>query len=216
MDFALRYPACMDGEADFEKLTASRWDVDSGDVARFKAGDEDAFESLVTRREREVYQVALRMLGAPDDAQEAVQDTFLRAFRSLKAFREDATFRTWILGIAINVCRTRLGSAAERDRRKTASLTVAEPEEIHPREIPLPDRSPSPESMALGGELRAAIHAALLSLPPDHREVLVLREIQELEYEDLAKALSCPIGTVKSRLCRARQALREALEGIWP
>lgn len=216
MDFALRYPACMDGDAHFDKASVGRWDADSGDVERFKAGDEDAFESLVTRREREVYQVALRLLGTPDDAQEAVQETFLRVYRSLKAFREDATFRTWVMGIVINVCRTRLTSAAERDRRKTTSLTVAEPEEIHPREIPLPDRSPSPESLALGGELRAALHAALLSLAPDHREVLVLREIQELEYDDLAKALSCPVGTVKSRLCRARQALREALEGIWP
>jgi len=216
MALALRYPLVMDVTPDLDKPSQAQWDIDSGDVARFKAGDADAFESLVTRREREVFQVALRMLGDREAAQDAVQDTFLRAYRGLKSFRGDARFRTWLLGIAINVCRTRLSSAGERERHQTSSLTPQADGDGDPVELSISDASPGPDAAALGGELRVALARALLRLAPEFREVIILREIHQMDYEDMALAVSCPLGTVKSRLARARYALREALRGYWP
>ncbi len=206
----------MDGEPRLGAAALDRWDLDSGDVARFQAGDTEAFESLVTRREREIFQVALRMLGDRDDAMDAVQDTFVRAYRGLKSFKGKATFRTWLIGIAINVCRSRLSSSATREKQRSVGLEIEGREDGEPSPLPIPSTDPSPESAALGGELRRALDAALAKLSPEHREILILREIHEMDYEELAAALSCAEGTVKSRLCRARAALRQALEGYWP
>lgn len=213
---ALGYAWVMDaGEA--TGLTASRGhDADAVDVARYQAGNPEAFESLVRRHEREAYQVCFRMLGDREDAMDAVQETFLRVYRGLLRFRGDAAFRTWLIGIALNVCRNKLASAAEKQKRVTSSITQEDPENGEVSDVDLRDCAPDPESSAMGHELRAALEKALASLAPDHREILVLREIQEMEYEELAAVLACPVGTVKSRLCRARQALREALAGTWP
>ena len=195
-----------------DAVASAAHDADAIDVARIRAGDLDAFETLVRRHEATVYRVAFRMLGNRDDAADTVQDTFLRAYRAVSRFRGDAAFRTWLVGIAINVCRTRLTSAPARMARRSESLD--EEREDAPRPA-LPDRRPSPEDAALGAELRAAVAAALRRLPAEHREVLVLREVEGLEYGELASVLRCRLGTVKSRLARARAALRAALEGVW-
>jgi len=189
-------------------------DPDAAEVVRFRAGEEDAFEALVSRREREVYNLARRLLRDREDALDATQDTFLRVFRSLSSFRGDCAFRTWVFGIAINVCRSRLASAEARQRRATASLERDDHGEA--RELPLPDPAPGPESAAVGGELRLALERALQRLTPEHREIVLLREMEGLEYDDLARLLGCAVGTVKSRLARARAALRTELEGVWP
>lgn len=191
-------------------------DPDAIDVARYQAGNTDAFESLVSRHERAIYQVCSRMLGDKEDALDAVQETFLRIYRALGAFRGDAAFKTWLIGIALNVCRNKIASAAERNRKVTSSITQEDPENGESRDLDLRDTAPDPEAAVMGRELRSALERALCALAPEHREILVLREIQDMEYEELAQVLSCPVGTVKSRLCRARQALREAMVGIWP
>ena len=193
-----------------------RNDPDAMDVSRFQEGDEVAFEELVRRREREVYQVAYRLLGDREDAQEAVQEAFLIAFRSLKGFRGDAAFRTWLVGITINVCRNRAAKAEEKVRRRSLPADPAPADGETPGPLPLRDPAPGPDQRLLGDELRRALDRALALLAPEHREIVVLREVQGMEYEELAAALGCPVGTVKSRLCRARQALREVLEGVWP
>ena len=216
MDRTLEYPCDMETPPGAGNATVGNWDLDSGDVARFQAGDADAFESLVSRREREVYLVAYRLLGSKDDALDAVQETFLRAFRGLGRFRGEATFRTWITGIAINVCRNKLASAQARVADRLLPLRTEDRSEGDPLELPLASPSPGPEEAAYGGELRRALEAGLRSISGEHREILVMREIQGLDYDELAAVLSCPVGTVKSRLARARQALREALKGIWP
>lgn len=190
-------------------------DLDASDVALFQRGQDGAFEALVRRREREVYQVAWRLLGDPEDAREAAQESFLRAFRALRKFRGEASFRTWIIGITINVCRNRAAAAEEKVRRRSRS-TEPQEEDDPPEGLPVVDGAPGPERQVYGGELKEALGRALMALPSEHREILVLREVQGLEYEELADALSLPVGTVKSRLCRARQALRELLEGVWP
>ena len=216
MQGAVVYPWIMDvGEA--TGLAASKsHDPDAIDVARYQTGNSEAFESLVSRHERATFQVCVRMLGDREDALDAVQETFLRVYRALNSFRGDATFRTWLVGIALNVCRNKLASAAERNRKVTSSITQEDPENGEVRDVELRDCAPDPESAVMGRELRTALERALENLAPEHREILVLREIQDMEYEELAQVLSCPVGTVKSRLCRARQALREAMVGLWP
>lgn len=191
-------------------------DDDALDVAAFRAGDESAFESLVHRREREIHALALRILGDRDDAMDATQEVFLRAFRALPSFRGDASFRTWLTGIAINVCRTRLASRERRERRRNVPLEPVHEEEGERRELPVPDPAPGPEEQALGAELRSALTSALARISLEHREIIVLREVFGMEYDEIAAATRCPVGTVKSRLARARAALREALEGTWP
>lgn len=216
MERTLGYPCDMDTRPGVEGAAVGNWDLDSGDVARFQAGDQEAFESLVSRREREVYLVAYRLLGNRDDALDAAQETFLRAFRGLPRFRGEATFRTWITGIALNVCRNKLASAQARAADRLVPLHTEDRSEGDALEVPLTSADPGPEESAYGGELRRALEAGLRAISGEHREILVMREIQGLDYDELASVLSCPVGTVKSRLARARRALREALKGIWP
>lgn len=213
---ALIYDASMGLERGLGFGEAAARDPDYVDVARFQEGNEAAFEALVTKREREIYLLTFRLLGDREEALDAVQEVFLRAYRSLKSFRCDATFRTWLTGIAINVCRNKHASASDRNRRNTVSLTREDPEDGEITQTDLPDCAPGPEASVLGHELRAALESALDRIAPEHREILILREIQDMEYEELADVLGCPVGTVKSRLCRARQALRTAMEGVWP
>ncbi len=209
------YLGPMDRTERAQSMPVTVRDADGRDVLRFREGDESAFEALVLRHERQLYQIALRMLGRREDAMEAVQETFLRIFRSLKDFRGDAAFRTWAVGILLNLCRSRIVSGRERMRRREMALVKAD-DEGEMNAVDPPDRRPDPEAEALGGELRQALERALGQVSPEHREILILREIQGMEYEELGQALGCAHGTVKSRLCRARQALREALEGVWP
>ncbi len=191
-------------------------DADAGDVARAAAGDEAAFEALVRRHERALFNLAMRLLGDRDDALDAVQDAFLRAYRSLPRFRGEASFRTWITGIAINVCRSRLVSAVTHQRRQTRSLVQRDPLRDEELVLPIADPAPDPEARAHGGELRAALEQALAAISAEHREVLLLREMHGMEYQELAAVLGCALGTVKSRVARARAALRHELEGVWP
>jgi RNA polymerase sigma-70 factor (ECF subfamily) len=188
---------------------------DEADVARFQAGDDAAFESLVRRHERAVYRLSLRMLRNPEEAMDATQEIFLRTVRGLPSFRKEAAFRTWLYGIALNVCRTR-GAAAVRRDAATESLDRSDDDgEGRPLRI-VRDPAPDPAEQVLGSELLVALRNALSRISPEHREILVLREVEHLEYEELAFLLGVPEGTVKSRLARARRALREAMEGIWP
>jgi RNA polymerase sigma-70 factor (ECF subfamily) len=206
----------MDDRGTRDRGFQKEWDADAASVERFQAGDEEAFESLVRSREREIYRTALRMLGSEDDAMDASQETFIRAYRSLGSFRNEASFKTWIIGICINVCRNKLASSSEKMKRRSSGLTKENAEDGEEMEAPFRDASPDPASAALGSELRQALARALQSLSPEHREIIVLRDIQDLDYDEVGAILRCPEGTVKSRLSRARQALREALEGFWP
>lgn len=216
MSLVLSYPWSMDDRGTRGRVFQKEWDADTASVERFQAGDPEAFEALVRSREREVYRTALRMLGSEDDAMDASQETFIRAYRSLGAFRNEASFKTWVIGICINVCRNKLASASENMRRRSTSLAKENPEDGEEMESPLRDTSPDPASATLGSELKQALARALEKLSPEHREIIVLRDIQDLDYDEVGAILRCPEGTVKSRLSRARQALREALEGFWP
>ena len=212
----LPYPVAVRLPFSGNRPAAARDDPDRTAVERAIAGDEGAFEELVRRHQRTVYNLAFRHLGSRDDALDAAQDAFLRCYRALPRFRGEAAFRTWLVGIAINVCRSRLAGADRRQRRLTQDLT--QPDAATGARVPLQlaDLAPDPESVARGGEIRGALPRALAALSPEHREVLLLREMSGLEYEEVAVALGCALGTVKSRIARARAALRQALEEVWP
>lgn len=162
-------------------------------VERYLRGDRGAFAQLVERHERRVYNLAFRMLGRREDADDAVQDTFVTCLRKLSSFRGASTFTTWLHRVTLNVCYDAL---RKRGRER--------PEEEAP-ERAAPD-DPASEAVAA-----VDVHQALQRVAEDFRAVLVLHDIQGRPYEEIAEAIGVPVGTVKSRLHRARLALAEAL-----
>ncbi len=168
-------------------------------VRRTLAGDREAFGTLVERHERRTYNLALRMLGREEDARDATQDALLTAFRKLPSFRGDAAFGTWLHRITVNACYDLL--------RRSARAPVGPARDEGSALEPGP---PSPDhAEATAGAID--VRRALLRLPPEHRAVLVLHDVQDLPYEEVAAILRVPVGTVKSRLHRARVALAREL-----
>ena len=159
------------------------------------------------------YAVALRMLGDADEAREVAQDAFVRAWRAIGSFRGDAKFSTWLVAILINLCRNRRRSWARQRQVTIVSLDAPGGEDDDPPELQVADASPDPSVRALRAEQRKQITAAIAMLDDDSREVIVLRDMQGLAYEDIARSLACELGTVKSRLARARGKLRSLLDG---
>jgi RNA polymerase sigma-70 factor (ECF subfamily) len=188
-------------------------DVDSREaalIARCVAGDEVACSELVAAHQRTVFNLALHLLGDRDDALDVSQEVFLRVFRTLSRFRGQSALRTWIYRIVVNQVRNRQRWWRRRRRADLVSLddhlkSCGELEET--REI-LPDR------LLASKETAARIWAAMERLPFDQRTALVLREVDGLHYDEISFTLNVAVGTVKSRLTRARQALREELLGM--
>ncbi len=177
-------------------------------VGLARAGDQEAFGTLVRRHQRQVFSLAVRMLNDPDEASEATQEVFLSAWQSLKSFRGDARFGTWLYRIAYNYC-LKASITKQRDRSARAELAAQSAREH------TPERLVSDEHARLAeGELRDAVRVEIANLPPKYRSVLLLRHVQELSYEEMAEILRVPIGTVKTQLFRARSLLKERLEEI--
>ena len=164
-------------------------------------GRTDAFEELVRLHEKKVYALTLRMCGNPEDARDAAQEAFLSAWRGLPSFRGEAGFSTWLYRLASNAAIDQL--RRNRRQREEASLDAGE--------MDTPDQSPGPQEAAEGSELQRAVANGLASLSEDHRRILLLREYQELSYDEIAQTLDMDLGTVKSRISRARRALRKIL-----
>ena len=167
-------------------------------VARIRAGDQRAFSELIDRYKARIYHTTLRILGNREDAEEAAQDTFVRAHRGLENFRGDATFSTWIYRICVNTCLNLLESrkrfkAQDIDRTPVEDLPFVE----------------SPESDFEEEDMQARIFPALEKLPAKYRTVLVLYHIQHLAYQEIAGIMQMPMGSVKTHLFRARAMLRE-------
>ena len=166
-------------------------------------GDVNAFEGLVKEYEKNVYNLALRMTGDPEDAADMAQDAFIKAYSSLSSFRGDSKFSVWLFRIVSNLCLDFLRS---RKRRPTVSLSV-ENDEGEDMEFEIADESQSPETLLEQKLTREAVRRGLDSLPPEQRQILLLREIQGLSYEEIAQVLALESGTVKSRIFRARKRL---------
>jgi RNA polymerase sigma-70 factor (ECF subfamily) len=175
---------------------------DSDLIERFKKGDAAAFEALVRKYQDRVYNLCRYMLRDPQNAQDAAQDVFLKAHRGLKDFRPDSSLYTWIYRITVTTCldyRKKLRREAFRREPLTETL---------------PSDQPLSESLYASKEMTQALQFALQKLPEKLRAAIVLREIEELSYEEIAQVLHTSPGTVKSRISRAREQLRHLLRKI--
>ena len=174
-------------------------------VQAAKQGDQDAFESLVHQYEKKVFALTLRTCGNPDDAAEAAQDAFLSAWQGLPFFRGDSSFSTWLYRLSYNACVNLL---RRENRHRVAAKASLDDDELS---LDVPGYAVTPHESLERQELRDEIEEGLLALTPEHREVLILREIHQLSYDEIADTLELDVGTVKSRISRGRKQLRNFL-----
>lgn len=191
-------------------------EVGTGEAAliqRCAAGEQAACAELVASHERMVFQLALHLMGDRDEALDLSQEVFLRVFRTLHAFRGQAALRTWIYRIAINQARNR--QRWWRRRRRSDQVQLEHHVQDH-GELRQPGDGDAPDRAFARQEMATRLWAALDQLPFDQRTVIVLREIDGMSYDDIAESLNVAVGTVKSRLTRARQTLRRELQEVRP
>lgn len=180
-------------------------------VKRTRNGDRDAFNVLVTRYQRKVYGICYGMVRNPDDAMDLVQDTFVKVYRNLERFQGNSSFYTWVYRIATNVCIDFLRKA---QRKKTVDYddAIARDEDVEGDDMLLPSRMGINPARVLGRrELLEKINDALQTLSPAHRQIILLREVEGMAYQDIAETLEISIGTVMSRLHHARKNMQKAL-----
>jgi RNA polymerase sigma-70 factor (ECF subfamily) len=181
-------------------------------LERFRQGDDRAFTDIVHRYREPIFRRVFGLLRNHEDAEEVTQDTFLRARRGLDAFRGDAAFSTWLYQIATNLAHNRYWFWWRRKRHASVSLDAAiSPEADLTLAEVLPDEEPDPGAKAVTQELVERVQAAMEQLSPPHREILTLRNVRNLSYEEIAALLDLSLGTVKSRIARARDALKQVL-----
>src|SRR5277367_1079654 len=183
-------------------------------VQRVQRGDKGAFDVLVLKYQHKVVKLVTRYARNPAEAEDIAQDAFIKAYRALPQFRGDSAFYTWLYRIAINTAKN---AVVARDRNPVNfDLDMTNNEESYEMQGRLKD-SETPEALVLTDEIRTTVNTAIASLPDDLREAIVLRELEGLSYEEIAARMDCPVGTVRSRIFRAREAidgrLREVFEG---
>jgi len=171
-----------------------------------RRGDFDCFERLMARYEKKIYNLALRMLRDPDDAREVLQETFLKVYDNLEKFRGEAQMSTWIYRIAMNEALMRI----RKDKHRPRSLEVVDEDGMR-REIDVEDWKPRPVDRALTKELGGELDRAVALLPEDYRGAFLLRDVEGLSNEQIAKAMKLSVPAVKSRIHRARVFLRNEL-----
>lgn len=177
-------------------------------LERAKAGEITAFEQLIESYQRKIFNIALRMLGNHDDANDLAQEVLIRIYKSIKSFKEQSSFSTWIYRITTNVC---LDEIRKRKNKKTISLDEEIKLDDGDIKRQIESDEPSPEDMAEKHELKRIVNDAIAMLSDEHRVAIILRDMQGLSYEEIAEALKLPEGTVKSRINRARQSLKYIL-----
>jgi RNA polymerase sigma-70 factor (ECF subfamily) len=184
------------GEASFEQIS------DSECIRRVQEGKIDAFEVLVRRHQKTIFNLLYRMLGDYDEAAEAAQETFLSAYRAIGRFRGDSNFSTWVYRIAINQASSRRRSLAQVQAR---TLPLESAEKIN-------ETGTDPADRLEQKEIQEQVQKALKELDASDAAIILLRDLQDVPYEEVARALNVPMGTVKSRLHRARRALKAHLQ----
>ena len=172
-------------------------------VARVQKGDQRAFDMLVLKYQHKIFGLISRYVQDADEVQDVAQEAFIKAYRALPKFRGDSAFYTWLYRIAINTAKNHLVS---RSRRPPGSDVEIEDAEYYEAGGALRDIE-TPESALFGAELKAVVERAISELPDDLRTALTLREFDGLSYEDIAEVMDCPVGTVRSRIFRAREAI---------
>jgi len=183
-------------------------------VHRVQRGDKGAFDALVLKYQHKLVKLVMRYVRNPAEAEDIAQEAFIKAYRALPQFRGDSAFYTWLYRIAINTAKN---AVVSRDRSPVEyGLDRTSGDESYDMQNRLKD-SETPEGLVLTDEIRSTVNAAIDALPEDLRTAIVLRELEGLSYEEIAAAMDCPVGTVRSRIFRARETidrrLREVFEG---
>lgn len=172
-------------------------------IRQILAGDQDAFAQLVQTHQKPVYNLCLRMVSNPSDAEDLAQEAFVKAWRGLRFYKHEAAFSTWLYRLTSNVC---IDFLRKQKRQNTISLTDEDEQELE-----IPDAEPMPEELLLHREKQQAVAAAMSRLEEEYRLALTLRVVDDLTYEQIAEVLDIKVGTVKSRIARARERLRKNL-----
>ena len=182
-------------------------------IERFNGGEPEAFDLLVQKHSSRAYQIAYGVLGTREDAEEVAQDVFVRVYRALPKFRGDSEFTTWMYRIAVNLARNRYRWNKSRGGQRTISIDapIESSGDTNESGIDLPEERLTPDDEISLDEFRKNISEELQKLPPLYREALVLRNVENMSYENIASVLGCKLGTIKSRIARAREELRKRL-----
>jgi RNA polymerase sigma-70 factor, ECF subfamily len=183
-------------------------------VRRVQRGDKGAFDALVLKYQHKVVKLVMRYVRNPAEAEDVAQEAFIKAYRALPQFRGDSAFYTWLYRIAINTAKN---AVVSRDRSPVEyDLDAQNSDDSYDMQSRLKDPE-TPEGLVLTEEIRGTVNSAIEALPEDLRTAIVLRELEGLSYEEIAESMGCPVGTVRSRIFRAREAidrrLREVFEG---
>ncbi len=187
-------------------------DADTELVEAAQQGNLSAFEALVLKHQKRMLNIAFRLIDEHEEACEVVQDAFVAAFRNLKTFRGDARFTTWLTSITVNLSKNRLKQMRSRRGREAYSLDATVHIEDGEMNVDLPSKDLSALDSMEKNEIKVRVQNCIRALGPDFREVLVLRDMQDFSYEEISCALNVASGTVKSRLFRAREMVRDCLK----
>jgi RNA polymerase sigma-70 factor (ECF subfamily) len=185
-------------------------DADQQLVQRVQAGDKTAFNLLVVKYQHRVLKLVSRFVNDAAEAEDVAQEAFIKAYRALPSFRGDSAFYTWLYRIAINTAKNALVS--NRRRPVDFDLDLQDPDQYE-RQARLKEAD-TPEGVLLTEEIRQVVERAMEQLPEDLRTAIVLRELEGLSYEEIAEAMDCPVGTVRSRIFRAREAIDKKLKPL--
>ncbi|MCC6995260.1 MAG: sigma-70 family RNA polymerase sigma factor [Deltaproteobacteria bacterium] len=181
-------------------------------IKRLRERDERAFRQLVDEHQNRVFGLLVRMIGNASEAEDLMQEVFIQVFKAIDQFRGDAKLSTWLYRIAANTCKNRMKYLNRRSYSKTDALDpTTEGAEVEAGGQPLAARVPTPDRMLEGQQLDAIVQEAIATLDEDHKLLVVLRDMQDLSYEEICEVTGLNEGTVKSRLHRARMALKEKL-----
>lgn len=186
-------------------------EIDRQLVARAQGGDKQAFELLVEKYQRKLARLLSRFIRDPAEVEDVTQEAFIKAYRALPAFRGDSAFYTWLYRIGINTAKNYLMAMGRR--APTSTEVEAEEAEGYEEGEQLRDIN-TPESLLLSNEIAQTVNKTIEELPEELRKAIQMREIEGMSYEDIAQAMDCPIGTVRSRIFRAREAIAEQLRPL--
>ncbi|MDD2722437.1 MAG: RNA polymerase sigma factor RpoE [Methylovulum sp.] len=191
-----------------QKRTSEHLDEDL--VARVQQGDKKAYDLLVIKYQHKIVQLVNRYLKDPSEAQDVAQEAFIKAYRAIGSFRGDSTFYTWLYRIAINTAKNYLVSRSRRSSQYEVDIQDAEAIENAPQLQGID----TPERLLMNEEIVKAIRSAIENLPDEMRTAIMLREFEGMSYEEIAEAMECPVGTVRSRIFRAREAIDNKLNPL--
>ena len=184
--------------------------IDAQLVRRVQKGDKDAFDLLVLKYQHKIVNLVMRYVRDPDQALDITQEAFLKAYRALPRFRGDSAFYTWLYRIAVNTAKNHLASVRRRPMDVELDLQCPEQYDLHAKL----KETDTPEGLTLSKELHTAVEKALQALPEDLRTAIVLRELDGMSYEEIAQTMDCPVGTVRSRIFRARDAIGKKIGNL--